>query len=108
MTYGLYGWDFAEPVSYILGLSTEAVIFYYFIKHRKGLNSSLLFGNKFDPLQKRLLSQNYTSAENQLKFLKNKLDMTESKISFGRSKEKWGYMTSIINLFHVVYIVNTW
>ncbi|KAL4489396.1 hypothetical protein ABPG72_002692 [Tetrahymena utriculariae] len=88
LTYGLYGWDFAEPVSYVLGLGSEAYILYHFIKHRKSFNQLYLFEKQLQPVRKNLISQNQTNTEGHLKFLKCKLDMIQSKIQFGRSKEK--------------------
>lgn len=47
-----YGWDFAEPISYLIGLSLETFGLYYYLRRGRSVGLKVFFDNKKQNLMK--------------------------------------------------------
>ena len=74
LTYFKYGWDFCEPLSYLIGLSFETCSIAFFIKYSKSLNNKNLFegrlGKTKSLIEKKAFKSSFIQAD--FKFYTNK------------------------------------
>jgi hypothetical protein len=81
LTYFAYGWDFTEPIGYLIGLSLETYGLWYFLRKNLSFDQGTIFEkSRKQKLMKKLFAE-ATNPKLDLKFLENKIKMIQAKSS---------------------------
>lgn len=82
--YYLYGWDFTEPIGYLISLGIEIVGINYFLKNSTELGQKTIFSNKFNNSKNSFFSKITTNHSVDKKMLVRRLNLLKKRIIFGK------------------------
>ena len=83
--YYVYGWDFTEPIGYLISLGIETAAIGYFIKFRGDLGQNALFASKLSKLRPLALSKKTTNPKIAKELLNEKISIFKRMLLFTKT-----------------------
>lgn len=82
--YYVYGWDFTEPIGYLISLGIETAALVYFLRFRGELGQSALFNSKISKLRPKALGKISTNANAAKEFMERKISVLRRSLTFSK------------------------
>lgn len=82
LTYTGYGWDFCEPIAYLINLGVETAVILCFLRTRGSLGQASIFSHYFAKNRGLLLGRRGTNLEAAIRFQQDKIHVFQSRNYF--------------------------